>query len=224
MTLSFDYLDAIASARDPSLGPLDILWPMPGNPVATLSFPTFAEWREFVLQISVNPAVPLIVSAKFERAQKLYILTWVDLDLIKAGELVALTALELALTDNYARREVERRRVAKKVEKEGVEVTKDLKRKVKKPSFADLLKYMVAHDGLTEDQVAMNRRCGPPSKVIDLLTGKRSPGLNGIRNDLAHGAPFGGLPWPGLLELVRDLIEYAYRDFISESTRPHDSK
>lgn len=66
--------------------------------------------------------------------------------------------------------------------------------------------------GLTEDQVPMNRRCGPPSKVLGLLTGETKPNLADIRNDLAHGAPFGGFPWAGLLELVRDLIDYAYRD------------
>ncbi|MBS2127077.1 hypothetical protein KEX41_02265 [Burkholderia thailandensis] len=40
--------------------------------------------------------------------------------------------------------------------------------------------------------------------------------LAGIRNSLAHGDPFDGLPWGGLLELVRDLIEYAYRSYLLE--------
>jgi len=34
-----------------------------------------------------------------------------------------------------------------------------------------------------------------------------------LRNESAHGAPFDGLPQAGLLELVRDLIDYAYRDW-----------
>jgi hypothetical protein len=93
---------------------------MPGNPSSFPSFGTFAAWRAFVLQFSLHPALPLIVSAKFERAQKLYILTWIDFDLIKAGELIALTALELALTDRYAEKELNRRRtiIAKKAEDE----------------------------------------------------------------------------------------------------------
>jgi hypothetical protein len=37
--------------------------------------------------------------------------------------------------------------------------------------------------------------------------------VSAIRNDLAHGIPFRELPWAGLLELVRDLINYAYREF-----------
>jgi hypothetical protein len=81
---------------------------MAANPGSFLTF-AFAEWRAFILQFSLHPALPLAVSAKFERAQKLYILTWIDFDLIKAGELVALTALELVLTDRYAGKEIERR-------------------------------------------------------------------------------------------------------------------
>jgi hypothetical protein len=33
---------------------------------------------------------------------------------------------------------------------------------------------------------------------------------------LAHGDPFDGLPTGGLLELVRDLINFAYRHYIAE--------
>ncbi len=42
--------------------------------------------------------------AKFERAQKLYLLGWVDFSVVKAGELAALIALELALLDRYGGR------------------------------------------------------------------------------------------------------------------------
>jgi hypothetical protein len=71
---------------------------------------------------------------------------------------------------------------------------------------------MVEHDGLTEEKVPMNRRCGRNSKVIGLLTGETRPTLAKIRNNLMHGAPFDD-PQAGLLELVRDLIDYAYRDW-----------
>jgi hypothetical protein len=49
--------------------------------------------------------------------------------------------------------------------------------------------------------------------IIGLLTGSRDPDLAEMRNALAHGDPFDGFPHSGLLELIRDLIEYAYRDF-----------
>ena len=73
---------------------------------------------------------------------------------------------------------------------------------------------MVERDGLTEETLLpINRRCGLPSSVIGRLIGEVKPGLSHIRNDLAHGAPLDGFPWSGLLELVRDLIDYAYRDW-----------
>lgn len=110
MPLPPDYFAAIASVRAPSLGPLVVLWPMPGNLGGQVSFSTFTKWRSFVLALSPRRAIPEVVVRKFERAQKLYVLTWLDFDLIKAGELVAMTALELALTDRYAGAATERRR------------------------------------------------------------------------------------------------------------------
>ena len=70
---------------------------------------------------------------------------------------------------------------------------------------------MVEGDGLTETNFAMSKRYG--GTVIPLLMGTQQPSLAGIRNSFAHGDPFDGLPWSGMLELVRDLIEYAYRDW-----------
>jgi hypothetical protein len=175
-------------------------------------FGSFKEWRAFILQFSL-PTVPLTVAAKFESAQKLYVLAWVDFDLIKAGELMALTALELAVTDRYAGKEMARRRetAVKKAAQANGTISNREQRRIENVSFADLLKYMVDHDGLTDEQIALNRRCGPPSKVLGLLTGETRPSLAEMRNELAHGAPFGGFPRAGLLELVRDLVAYAYR-------------
>jgi hypothetical protein len=48
------------------------------------------------------------------------------------------------------------------------------------------------------------------------LTGKTHPTLAERRNSLAHGDPFDGPPTAGLLELVRDLINFAYRHYIAE--------
>jgi hypothetical protein len=70
---------------------------------------------------------------------------------------------------------------------------------------------MVTHDGLTDAKVPMLQRCGGGT-VVGFLTGEYKPGLAERRNDLAHGAPFGS-PCAGLFELVRDLIDYAYRDW-----------
>jgi len=127
-------------------------------------------------------------ASEFERAQRLFLLGWLDTDTVKAAELVTFTALE-ALRDCY-----------------GGEV----KRQHNKVTFARLLRHMPERDGLTKAGMTMNRRCGGGS-VIPLLVGDRKPSLAAIRNDLAYGYPFDEFPWAGLLELIRDLIEYAYR-------------
>jgi hypothetical protein len=142
MPLAPDCLDNIAAARDPSWGPLVIPWPMPGNIGGLVPFATFGEWRSFVLALSPRRTIPQVVVRKFERAQKLHILAWLDFDLIKAGELVGLTALELALTDRYANAEKQRRRklVASKAETENRNISKGEESWAERFFFADLLK------------------------------------------------------------------------------------
>lgn len=51
--------------------------------------------------LGLRPGTPEIVAAKYRRAQKLYLVGWLDTDLIRAGELVVMTALGLALNDRY---------------------------------------------------------------------------------------------------------------------------
>lgn len=75
---------------------------MPGNAGGQVrTFSTFADWQAFVLDLGLRQTVPEIVAAKFERGQKLLLLAWIDFDLFTAGELIALTALDLALKDCY---------------------------------------------------------------------------------------------------------------------------
>jgi len=74
----------------------------------------------------------------------------------------------------------------------------------------------VEQDSLTDAKVPMLQRCGAGS-VVGFLTGELHPTLAERRNGLAHGDPFGmsgaGSYCAGLFELVRDLIDYAYRDW-----------
>jgi hypothetical protein len=123
---------------------------------------------------------------------------------------VAPTALELARRDRYGARAPKRGRQPAPLE--------------------GLLRYMVEGDGLTDGALSFVRQYGgsvlPHLYETDAARTARqatqSPQqttLAAIRNSLAHGDPFDGLPWSGLLELVRDLIHYAYRDVISEMTR-----
>lgn len=172
--------------------PLLLAWPADGNAGAFLQFETGATWRDFISGLGIDPRIPDIVQAKFDRAQQLYLFGWIDFGLIKAGELAALIALELALMDRY-----------------GAAIPK------RKRSFSTLLLHMVEADGLTDAHMPMSVRCG--GKAIGQLTGENHPTLAERRNLLAHGDPFDGFPTGGLLELVRDLINYAYRGYIAEA-------
>ena len=160
-------------------------------------------WLTFLLKCSVASAVPLIVSMKFRRAQKLYALAWFEYDLIKAGELIALTALELALKNQYGH-EIRQRPL----------------------TLHALLRHMVERDGLTDGKLPFVQQYGgsvlPSLYETDDARRHRTAilappqtTLASIRNSLAHGDPFDGLPWSGLLELVCDLVNYAYRDQIA---------
>jgi hypothetical protein len=48
------------------------------------------------------------------------------------------------------------------------------------------------------------------------VTQTKLPPAIPARFTLAHGDPFDGLPTGGLLKLVRDLINFAYRHYIAE--------
>lgn len=195
--------------------PFVMPWPQPGNPGALLAFHHFQEWQTFIAARGLHPAIPRIVGDKFRRAQRLYVLAWLDADLVKVGELVALTALELALTDRYGG--FFRQQLAQAGNKQ---------KRTRRPMLHDLLEYLVAGDGLTDTQLPFTQCYG--GSVIPALRHRRAtqgdsnsggasrPTLADVRNSLAHGDPFDGLPWSGLLELVRDLIEYAYRSYLQE--------
>lgn len=181
-------IDLTLIAGVKSSEPLMLPWPQDGVPAGWLSMATPEAWREFVLSLSLPAGIPDIVMAKFQRAQMLYFLAWLYPDLIKAGELVGLTTLELAVRDCYG----------SKVQRKGKN----------KPTFAALLGYM-PKDGLTDEKIPMVRRSG--GTAIGFVTEESKPSLAERRNLLAHGDPFDAFPCGGLLELVRDLIVYAYR-------------
>jgi hypothetical protein len=71
MTLSNGFLDTVALAATRSPGPLVVPWPIARNPAGFISFANFAEWRDFVVNLSLRNAIPEIVRAKF-RAQKVH--------------------------------------------------------------------------------------------------------------------------------------------------------
>lgn len=83
--------------------------------------------------------------------------------------------------------------------------------------MANLLRQMVEVDGLTDLRIIVIVRCG--SSAVGQLTGATDPTLAQRRNSLAHGDPFDGMPVGGLLELVRDLRDEAYRGYIADAEK-----
>jgi hypothetical protein len=139
--------------------PLLLPWPTEGSAGGFIRFAEAADWRAFVASLGIDTRIPEIVQTKFARAQTLYLLGWVDISILKTGELAALIALELALMDRY-----------------GGRISKN------KRSFAALLKYMVDSDGLTDAQIPMVVRCG--GTAIGQLTSETHPTLAERRNSL----------------------------------------
>lgn len=211
LAVSPEYLNAVAAAAERVPGPRTIPWPMPGKPGASVKFDTFAQWREFFMAIDLPPGVPGVVRDAFDRARKLYLLSWVDFDLAVVGEATALSALEYAVRDRYQGVEMDRRRrkLAAKATLENRSPTLRENEEMKNVSFSHLLELMVEVEALTDDQIPLIRRTG--GSVVPRLTGEQKPSLADIRNTRAHGNPFGSGFEAGLLELVRDLIACAYR-------------
>jgi hypothetical protein len=198
MSTSLD-LNSLAEKLVEIPGPLVVPWPRPGKAGAFVEFRALSEWHLFLEEFGLRQEVHLPTRLKYHRAHMLYLLAWLDVDLIKAGELVALTVLELALNDCYGFDVVPPRQRPKKP---------SLQSALPRRRFADLLRYMVDGDGLTDDQLPIVKKYG--GSVIWLLDGTGHPSLAEIRNELAHGHPYDGVPRSGLLELCRDLIHYAY--------------
>lgn len=110
---------------------------------------------------------------------------------------MVLATLELALNDRYGA---------------------NVKKRDAYRSFSELLAYMI-QDGLTDKEIPMVQRSG--GSAMGFINGTAKPSFAEIRNKQAHGDPLEGFPVGGLLELVRDLIAYAYRDLIKQSMRPN---
>ncbi len=189
--------------------PLTLMWPRPGNPGPVfLSFSDLEEWLPFIEEFNLSPLVPRAMWEKYHRAQKLYHLGWIDYDCIKAGELAALIALELALIDRYG----------------GVGQAQR-PRNGGAPMLGSLIAHMIEKDGLTDDQLPTFHKYGGGTIVRSLYETTKERKVRGTaapspmnlverRNRAAHGDPFDIMVCAGLIEVVRDLIEYAYRHFI----------
>src|SRR5262245_32078326 len=141
MPIAASTLEKLAHAATSAPGPIVVPWPMPGNIGGLVSFADYKAWQEFILGFSLSARVPVLIARIFERAQKLYLLGWLDLDLVSAGELTALTGLELALRTRFL---------------------EDIQKKHVHSSLRAMIKHLVENDGLTDGKLPMGRRCGAP--------------------------------------------------------------
>jgi hypothetical protein len=165
-------------------GRLTLPWPSADGMFRT--FEDVGAWKRYIDAADLDARTPLVVAESFHRAQKLYLLGWIDADAVAAGELAALISLEMALRDRYGKRD-----------------------------FSNLLRHMVEKDGLADQDFA--QRTGVDRPIVAVVRGEIKPTLAERRNGMAHGSAFRGMPLAGLLELVRDLIEYAYRHYYLEA-------
>ena len=191
--------------------PLILPWPLPGNPGGFQQFSTAAEWAGAVRGLGLDHRIPLPIRAKFTRALKILLLGWLDPDLIKASELVAFTALELALKD----------RLGAVVDHPNKFKPRTKSIRPETASLAALLDHLVTCEGLTDADLPTVARCGGSAVERLRLNSLVRPSLAELRNEGAHGHPYDGFPQGGLIELIRDIIHFAYRAYLAEAFLRH---
>lgn len=217
MTISPEFVEALAvgaAAKRP--GPMIVPWPAQGMPVAFVTFRDFDEWRRAILSYRLVTGLPLDLVELFDRAIKLYLTAWLDFDLVTAAESAAFAALEFSLRSCYLgyfqRRHLEKVIARAESEKRSPELKENFKPQNIK--LSDLLHHMVKVDGLTDEKLPCAQRTG--GKIVHLLVkaeeGEIKLGLSDMRNSRSHGETLRTGYQSGLIDVVRDLIEYAYRD------------
>lgn len=214
MSISPDFLKALDLAAGQFPGHKTYPWPSPGNLGGFTTFEDFGQWKAAVLGFRLPVGVPFNMIDLFDRALKLYLTAWLDFDLVTAGEMAALAALEHSLRDCYLghfqRQHLEQ--IVEKAKREKRKPRLNENFRPEKVTLFTLLQHMHEQDGLTDDQLPCVQKYG--GSVIRLLTGETNPSLTDMRNMRMHGSPFNSGYQSGLLEVVRDLIAYAYRESI----------
>ena len=169
--------------------PLQIVGPVPGNPAAIREFTNLADWRSYVLGLQLRGSVPKAFRRYHNQTLRALFLAWLDGGVIQLAELWALATLEGAIKTRYPR-------INERAKEEGIKV----------PGLEYALRYLVNQGGLTDEAL---RESG--ARVLqNVLKGGNGSSLSEIRNGLAHGNALGGMPWGGLFEVIRDLIDFMY--------------
>jgi hypothetical protein len=214
MTIAPDFLTALTFAAEKIPGSRTLPWPSPKLLGGFVTFADFAEWQQVILGFHLSAGVPVNMVDLFDRALKLYLAAWLDFDLVTTGEMAALAALEHSLRDCYLGdfRDRHNKKVVARAKSKKRSPKPDENFRPESIRLDALLKHMYQRDGLTDDKLPCVQKYG--GSVMRLLTEEADPKLAEMRNVRMHGNPFGSGYQSGLVEVVRDLIEYAYRDRI----------
>jgi len=172
----------------------------------SLEFHHITEWRDYLFSLQIRSAkVPAIHADAYHVALRMLLLGWVEPAVIKSAEMQAMRSLEAALVGVYFQCVFEREQAKHDKARQRCGICKKcmlcaaLVREKFRPGLGVFLDYMAAHDDLDPELHNESKKA----------TGNA---LNFIRNGLAHGDPFNGLPWGGLMEAVRDVMEHAHRN------------
>lgn len=195
-------LRSLAAKLDRSPGGLAVPLPDRDPVLGGHPFKTFREWHEFVDALSLNSTVPIKLGERWTRVQSAYLVSWLSPDLLVAADLVSFAALEYAVMDRYGHLATPRPKYNPKKPNAPMRV-----------SFAKALDNIVTGDGLTDATLPFAKKYGGGVVGRLVQTAPTCPTLPDIRNRLAHGEPLEPGLTSGLLELVRDLIDYAYRSW-----------
>jgi len=169
--------------------PLQIVGPVPGNPAAIREFNNLADWRSYVLGLQLRGSVPKAFRRYHNQALRALFFAWLDDGVIQVAELWALATLEGTIKARYPE-------MKERAKEEGI----------KFPGLEYALRYLVNQGGLTDEAL---RESG--ARVLqNVLKDGNGSSLSDIRNGLAHGNALGGMPWGGLFEVIRDLIDFMY--------------
>ncbi len=193
-------LQPLAAKLQRHPGQLSLSWPDHDPLQGGRLFLKFDDWYAFIDALSLTAQTPTKLAARWTRVQSAYLLAWLTPDHLIAADLLTFTALEYAVMDRYGHLATPRPKYNPKKPNASMRV-----------SFGKALDYIVTGDGLTDAILPFSLKYGGGVTNRLVHDNPTRPTLPDIRNWLAHGEPLEPGPTSGLPELVRDLIDYAYR-------------
>jgi hypothetical protein len=170
------------------------------EPAPFKKFERFADWLDAIEELGLAAEVPDVVADKYVLALKHCLIAWIDLQFLRAAEWAAFGALEYALNDRYGRliHDLDQAAAGRPL-------------KFRPKGSSKCLEFMLGHDGLTDDVFRFSLKYRIPATQQLRRDGAIRPTLYQRRNELMHGRSSDAYPASGIIEMIRDLIDHAYR-------------